>query len=303
MLIGCYYYPWYSGQWLCRTVRGGDPPTLGEYNNRSYGPSVDAHMKMAKEAGVDFMAVSWEPGNDYGYVLDAAASHGIKITCLYESLRRASKMHDIQVCDHESVLDDLKMIADDMSEECWLRMGSRPVLMIYVTRCYRTEAESLFNKARELIPGVFIVGDELFWSDVPAERLVMFDAVTAYNMYHPVRAASHQAYLDDCRSRMLEHAWRCREVGVPLWGNAMPGYNDMGVRPEKKHPPLPRLDGEFFRKSIADAKEAMNVQCLSDKVLMITSMSEWYEDTQIEPAISYGNLYLNMLQRLKTECS
>jgi hypothetical protein len=38
---------------------------------------------------------------------------------------------------------------------------------------------------------------------------------------------------------------------------------------------------------------------MNPDVVCVTSFCEWYEDTQVEPAQSYGNLYLDILREFK----
>lgn len=303
-LCGAYYYGWHKGPWLARTARPDDLPLLGEYDNTRHGPAVTAHMGMAKQAGINFLAVSWW-GNDYGYVLDAAKQAGIKIVYFYESLRRSLGKDPIPLSALPLILNDMAVIREDMQENAWLRIDGRPVLMIYVTRCYRNEAQKFFSAIRSALPGVFLVGDELWWQPVPDWRIEMFDAVTFYNMFKKNMKCFQETspekvafgYLDECKPILLKHAEQCRRLGIPLWGCAMPGYDDSGVRPEKKHPPVPGLDGEFFRRSLADALDIS----IGNQALTICSMNENYESTGIEPRQSYGNLYLDILKKFKAE--
>jgi hypothetical protein len=92
---------------------------------------------------------------------------------------------------------------------------------------------------------------------------------------------------------MTIHSEQCKRLGIPLWGNAMPGYDDSGVRPDQKHHPIPRLEGEFFKKSLNDAMK-ISAQCIT-----VTSFNEIYEDSHIEPCQSYGSLYLNIMSHFK----
>jgi hypothetical protein len=73
--------------------------------------------------------------------------------------------------------------------------------------------------------------------------------------------------------------------------NAMPGFNDWGVRPQEKHPrfyPSP----ERFRSFLDMALKYVDPRM---PVLMVTSFNEWHEDTQVEPSGKYGEAYLKVL--------
>jgi hypothetical protein len=257
-------------------------------------------METAKASGLDFLSLSWSPEEAHWHILDAMANAGLKATFLYESLCHAVK-GTIPVSKLEAVLKDMSAISEYMEHPAWLRIDGKPVLMIYVTRAYTGDSSIVFGSIRKALGDVFLVGDELFWSDLNEARASEFDAVTSYNMYQTKRFTvgtpleTCESYLSSSFFRMNAHAEKCRQIGLPLWGNAMPGYNDHGVRPDRKHPPLPRLDGEFFKRSLADAEKVS----VGRQALTVTSFNEFYEDTAIEPMVSYGTKYLDILKAFK----
>jgi hypothetical protein len=299
MLIGCYYYAWYEGDWLDSTVRGDDPPVAGQYRNSSHEDMdvLVGHMRQIRDAGIDFVSVSWWPGNDQGAVLAAAAEIGVKVTFLYESLQRANHKKFLTMEELPAVLEDMKDVVDFMEEESWLRIDGRPVLMLYVTRNYRDPR--MFDAIRDVLGDVFLVGDELFWKLSKVEKVRRFDAATGYNMYHPGKFSGRTAeersesFLLSSRAMMEENARLCREAGVGFWPVVMPGYDDSGVRPSEAHPSLSRLGGEFLKRSLDDAL------MFSPPCMMVTSFNEWYEDTQVEPAGSYGRSHLRAIRRAR----
>lgn len=301
MLIGAHAYFWYKGEWLKQTARPDDPPVIGEYDNTWSSPALPWQMEQAKSAGLDFLVVSWSHRDDVEHAMDAAAKAGIGLTTQYESLTRArAKKNAITEADMPAVLDDVRRMARDSLDYggAWLRVGGRPAFIIYVTRCY--ESPSMIDRVREAMSkelgeDVFLVGDELFWRDVPEERLRVLDAATAYNMYKMGEfdpSNPGPTFLENSRAMMLRHKAACEKAGVSLWGSAMPGYDDRGYRPQERHEPIPR-SLEFFRRSLEDGAMA----CAGDhKVMVVTSFSEWYEDTQVEAASSYGYEYLEALK-------
>lgn len=100
-----------------------------------------------------------------------------------------------------------------------------------------------------------------------------------------------------------------------------PGYNDLGVRPEKRHGPLSRqlsesdVPGSLFESALRYARRL--VEKRTSNLIMVNSFNEWHEDTQIEPAKGsstslpqfmtngieyrgYGERYLNILREETT---
>lgn len=299
MIIGSYYYAWYSGNWLKNTVRYNDPPVLGEYNNTIYSDVIKKQIVQMLNCGINFMSISWTGRSSYDHVIEIAEKEGIKVSCFYESLYRASKNKKITLNEMPSIINDLKIISDYFSEECYLKINNRPVLMLYVTRNYDL---SVIKIIREMFDNVYLVGDELFWNDINTQKVLLFDAVTSYNMYHPKMFSGETeeersiSFLNNCEKINNNNSKLCKELNIPMWPVAMPGYNDQGVRKEENHPSLSRLNGLFFERSL---DQAYRYAIGSPKYIMITSYSEWMEDTQIEPAISYGNKYLEILKQFK----
>lgn len=296
MLIGAYAYFWYEPPWLYR-VAGNDPPILGEYDNVSNSEIVLQQMHYMKAAGIDFVAISWDPKKDYSYVLEAADRAGIMVTCFYETLIRASARNRIVDSDAEIIAKDIEKIYEDTTEDCWLRMDNKPVIMMYVTRCLQSALA--IRLIRQKLDSVYLVGDELFWKSARPDRLVLFDAVTSYNMYDASKIHGNsdeeicQNYLNACDRMEILNKKACHEAGVPIWTNAMPGYDDTGYRPQEKHPIIPRLGGEFFRQTLV-----RSFHC-HPPCLLITSWNEFYEKTHIEPTRSDGRLYLDILKEAK----
>lgn len=298
MLIGCYYYAWYSKDWLRRTVRALDKPKREEYNNVLHGPVIEDQMAEMKKYGIDFIAASWT-GDDHGRLLDAANKTGMKLTYFYETFEHRDHTNWVLNDKFPDIVEKVKVAKEDMNEQCWLRIDGRPVIMFYVTRAL--ENPQLFlSMFRQEFPNAFVVGDEYFWEDVN-DRRIIYDAMTAYNMYQPGRFIEGDgeqrmaSYLDTVKTTMDKHARQCERLGKPLWGCAMPGYDDTGVRPDQSHPVLPRMEGRFFERSLRDAIDAS----VGEQAVMICSYNEWYEDTQIEPTEGYGSKYLEIIKAIK----
>lgn len=291
MTVGAYYYSWYSGGWLQKTPYTGDQPLLGEYDSSS-SLVAEEHAKMMTSAGIGFAAISW--GREcYDHVIGAMDAHGVKSCCLYESLLRSANGKTIEEADHNGILRDMEVLADYIADPAWFRIDGKPVVMLYVTRIYR-RWDKLVPAMRDVLGDVFLVGDELFWGEVPAEKLRMFDAVTAYNMYRKKAISGEdagEAYNAGVEQVMLAHSASCQSARVGFWPMAMPGYDDSYYRPQSQHRPIPRSDGKFFAMQLKMAKDLAR-----DGVAMLTSFNEHYEGTGIEPTTSWGDKYLKMVK-------
>lgn len=303
MLIGAYSYFWYRKDWLKLTVRQNDPPVLGEYDNTLHGEVIDKQLEMVKQSGIDFLSLSWDYRYDHGHVIDALKKTNTKATYFYESLHRERDSRGkVPPSVLPLILNDMDLIKELTSEDCWLHIDSRPVVMIYVTRAYADPVNALKAIRKRFNDDVFLVGDELWWDPLNIESLKQLDAVTGYNFYCPGRFSTvspeetASTYLNNIKTQMQKHVSVCASIGLPVWGNSLPGYNDRGVRGDKNHHPIPRLGGDFFKRSLADAFE---VSTGKEKCIMITSFNEHYEDSGIESFQSDNGLYLNILKEFK----
>ena len=138
----------------------------------------------------------------------------------------------------------------------------------------------------------YIVADEVFWQEVDPVRLRAFDAVTAYNVYDWPRAgnagwAGESTFLADVEGLYARWQKAALAAGVRFVPNAMPGYNDRGVRPTDEHYVIPRRlkpggpSTGLFERSIALAQRFVDPTV---PMVTITSFNEWHEWTQVEPA-------------------
>jgi hypothetical protein len=222
-----------------------------------------------------------------------------------------------------------------------LRIGGRPVIILYVTRTAIGRFAEAMTRFRSRMAGLgidpFVIGDEIFWhvaradgaskTDKPQrERIALFDAITAYNLYNSSRT-DHAGYGRSSRfltdALALYERYRKAAPDTPLIPLAMPGYNDRGVRLEADHYVIPREwfpgagEGTFF----AEWLERFTLPLVDPRLpmILVTSWNEWNEDTAIEPTApgpatttdqsrsgtaytqgyryeAYGNVYLDILR-------
>ena len=123
------------------------------------------------------------------------------------------------------------------------------------------------------------------------QRLVSFDAITAYNPYDSTRldhggqnGALH--YLADVADLYSRYQATAATAGQLLIPSVIPGYNDRGVRLEANHYAIAREYGtlesrSFFWENLVQlADPFLNPRT---PIFTVTSWNEWNEGTQIEP--------------------
>jgi glycoprotein endo-alpha-1,2-mannosidase len=306
-LVGAYYYTWYyPGHWASNGYLGRDlaeplEPLLGEY--LSDDPAVVAsHLKWASEYGIDFFIISWSHAGSFAdqtarkYLLPAMAESGIRQAPTVELMSYGER--DLGNPEFRRRLAaDLRFVGEHyLKHPSALRIDGRPVLFLYVTRVLRGNVGSWIDEVRRMLAAIgvdpFVVADEVFWHEPEPDRLRAFDAITAYNVYDWPRTdnaglAGDSTFLTDVEGLFARWQAAAQAAGVRFVPNAMPGYNDRGVRPGEDHYVIPRRFHptasitSLFERSIDLARRFVDPTV---PMVTITSFNEWHEWTQVEPA-------------------
>jgi hypothetical protein len=320
ILLGAHYYLWFpsrfeDGRYLRASLRPPQTPLLGEYSSISRSV-VEWHIRWAAQYGVDFFSLDWWPSSPdhnarFDQVFLAARNLDEIRFCIFYELgdlgydpTTGETVFDGATT--ERFLSDLQQIASRYFRHTrYLRVGTRPVLILYITRTAVGRFGEAMSRFRSRMAGLgldpYVIGDEIYWevarpdgggisTEPQLERIALFDAITAYNLYdaskpeHAGHGAASGFLLD---SLALYERYREAAPETPVIPLAMPGYNDRGVRLEADHYVIPREwapgagEGTFFARWLdqfalpqVDARLPM---------LLVTSWNEWSEDTAVEP--------------------
>jgi hypothetical protein len=308
--IGAYYYDWYVPEkWQHEPAP--DVPLMGRYD--SHDPAIaQRHVEWATRAGLDFFVASWvgkdtvPDRNLREALVPQIAVRGLRIALMYETALalglRAGGPLDFDVARSggrrvgDAFVDDFDYLADRyLTHPGYLRVGSRPVVVVYLVRDMVHAAPYVRRmrqrlKDRGLDP--FLVADAVFWD--PPESLdwpmleESFQALTAYNMYY------RDDFLEQVRRQFEVTAGLARKHGLVFIPNVMPGYDDTLLRGASR-PVLDREDGRFYERGWAMAASLLSPE---QPLLLITTFNEWHEGTEIEPSSRYHETYLNLTRRL-----
>jgi hypothetical protein len=310
-LVLAYYYPWYiQGDWSRHGYDG--TPTLGKYGTDD--PAVaEQHVRWGRRAGLDGFIVSWW-GPDHladrhfrsGY-LRASSVHELRFAFIYESLGRldtADGRRDQQIdCSQPEVLEvlfrDLAYLRDNyFSHRSYLKIGDRPLVVLYVSRTFRhLEAAQLAGLRQRLGVDLFLIGDEAYFgrqTDPATARnglrdgRPLFEGYTAYNMFENARVQEGESARDFIRREALP-IYRNWSEKTNFCPGLLPRYRDF-----RGHRPL-RGTPDEYRRMIADL-QSLPGRPVGDgvrQIYLITSFNEWWEGTTIEPATEYGTGFLD----------
>lgn len=344
-LVGIYYYPWYDRQhwnigFLRNKLNPPQLPALGLYNSRDINV-IEKHIEWSAQYGIDFWAISYgekairDDETIREYILKAKNINDIKFCIFYESGEilgwTEGKIRFDEKKKGKLISDFTRFSEVFFTHPSYLKIDGRPIVILYLTREYEGDYKgaitSLRNEMTKRGINIFLIADEVFWRPIKKERIALFDAITAYNIYEWPKK-QHASYADQSTFfgdvfdlyKDYRNAAGKKVAFVP---NIMPGYNDRGVRLREDHFVIPRImnkdapEGSFFEQSFKRLAFPLIDKKLN--MIIITSWNEWHEDSQIEPVENseatdkdispsgsdytggykyeaYGNTYLNVLR-------
>ena len=307
--VGVYYYPWYdqpdNGHWkeghLRELLSPPALPTLGKYYSGDR-EVIKQHLLWSAEYGIDHWICSWwalgsiEDRVMRLDVLPTMKDSPTKFCIYYESAGLLGMNEDEEIVFNDMTLATFK----EHMEYLWkyyfkhpnyLRVDGKPVLHLYVSRCYAGRFDEAIAMAREIArehqEELYIVGDEIFWGPPNPDRIKLMDAITAYCMHGPIDFQGypqHSELLMHLTIKYNEYSKIAKSHGVAVAPNIFPGYNNRVIRADnyaipRKFNPSDKAGTTFTR--MADWSEKYIDPKLN--TVLITSFNEWHEDTQIEP--------------------
>jgi glycoprotein endo-alpha-1,2-mannosidase len=324
--IAVYYYPWYDGKkdyhwdggYLRSKLAFPQTPLLGQYDLQD--PAVaNKHLEWANRYGISqFICSWWGPGIPDDWVilnnmLQSPQLGNLKIALLYESFGLmdmapdGSFYFDPQGKAFRKLLANVEyMVQHYFQHPNYMKVdGGKPVLYFYVTRIFSGDYRQAFATLRLTLRqhhgiDLYLVGDEVYWPEPQADRIAVWDAVTAYNMHGPVKYAGYPAatnLLDDIETNYAKYQIVANAHNVTLLPGIFPAFNDRAVRLQADHYPIPHEirqelagTGQYttFWEGLQMAKRILQQQTtrrVGPPTIVVTSWNEWHEDSSIEPTV------------------
>jgi len=311
LMIGAYWYPWFGpGRRHWEEGHLGEP-VLGEYD--SADPDViRQQITWASDHGIDLFVASWWGQDSKEDRILSTALPGVieesdfRFAILYETPGLLG-MEDGHIGlrpeeTQQRLLDDVIYLAQTYFDHPnYLRIADRPVLFFYLTRTFSGDVQATMDAVRSAVAAetgapAFIIADEVYWHIAVRQRIRPFDGITAYNMHTSVAGIA-----DDFPAKVTRKyaSWAAaaEAESIAFVPDILPGFDDTGVRPEAHHPPIPRSE-DGFRQQLTDAIALAHGPT---RLVMITSWNEWHEFTSIEPGVSFGTTYLEIVRDVTTE--
>ena len=301
--VFAFYYPWYGGLrgptgYIRHWGEGyAHTPALGLYDSMDE-KVIEAHIQMAKAAGIDGFIVSWwgvDTSEDLAFsrILKVAERLNFPITIYYESYRGSSPTEYLSV---NKVVDELSTVVREYSTStAFMKANGAPVIFIYAVGA-SDRSPSFWTTVRSSLEAragpVYLVGDLL-----DSKYAEAFDGCHTYAALSPTQASDAYKILSDQMRLGLygvdfNQAVRLIQLGEHL--TLRERFLAYTVHPGFDHTKiggtlyLSREDGQTYYEYWRGA-----LSCEPDGIL-ITSWNEWHEGSEIEPSVEYGFKYVNM---------
>lgn len=324
------YYTWYTTPWgdggrfghwgnekpselLPRPTNASNilfPPAIREIASTSY-PLVGIydsmnkdivrwHIRLAKAAGIDGFMVDWWGPADWqkpsGWthdvfvktVLPVAEEENFKVVLFDETPEFVSDFDKIK----EWTVKYLKQFKDSPA---WLRINGKPVWSIYQKwegRLTAAQGRELVEYVENKVGPVYWVFDkmrargtdkgmELFtpedWLAIP-----QIDCIMGYAMFSTVRIYEYK----DIAPLYKAYAEMVHKSGKKVMLPVHPGHDNRKSAEESWI--IPRRNGQTMKEFWQAASDA------GVDFIEITSWNEWPESTIVEPAINWGDPYMQL---------
>lgn len=201
--------------------------------------------------------------------------------------------------------DDIVRLAPLFKNASYQKVNGKTLLYINNSnQLYSADDPSIYKTLRSKLSALgfdmYIVGYQERWSP-PARYVIRFrncvDAVYEQSYSSQVNSWDRWYLLPQEMDQNWEYSRKyfADSLSISFIPNISPAYNWNINTPTSVNPNYPRTDsGKMYRTLCNVAK--MNADNTT-RLIVIDSWNDWAEDMQLEPAESYGNLYLDITKQ------
>ena len=297
-LLGAHYYPWYDAgsptrHWNENSDYSGvsDPPQQGFYTSQG-DETIQHHLDLAEEGGLDFLIVNLEVGSAGVNAKDLEATRRMVAAAEARTGRvRVSVMLSIGTVLEAPVRTALHDIQKLAESSAWLHHRGKPLLWFFFSNdllgCFftnRTMFEAECARFNVVATGAISLPRYLPMS------LQQF--VVGWSLYKPFRyadASESIAYATSCYASHVNHS----QDPIRIFAVA-PGYDDRHLTGDARQGGsarhVDRADGRTYESMLQAAIQATP----RPEMVVITSFNEFHENTHIEPSVNYGDRFLRL---------
>lgn len=276
-----FYYAWFDhNTWS--SGQATDSP-LEPYQSADRA-TIERQVSQAQSAGIDALVQSWYGPSEnptetnFRTLLDVAQARGFRAAVDFE-------VTGPFFGDSGAVTGGLAtLLATHAQHPAYFRYQGKPVIFFWRQQRFSVEAWAAIRN--QVDPN-----RDSYW--IAEGTDISYQAVfDGHHLYSIAWAGSPAAQLLNWGNRV--RGYEADQQVNRLWvATIMPGYDDTRL-PRSNAFAVPRRGGDYYRETWQGALASQ------PDMLILTSFNEWLEGTQIEPSVTYGNLYLDVTRELVT---
>lgn len=309
------------------TVRTAYTPLLGFYDSRE-AATVAQHVRWARRYGVSAFMLEWsglysppfttsfeEPVSKIARMEEFG---DINFFFVYSFINALKKWGDhqptpVDFSDKEiqdKFIGDLRYAAQNyFSMPNHLRIKGKPVIYLWAVTLATGDFDKVIKRLRKTMKreygfDLYLIGEEIHWGSQPdLSRTPVFDALMPYMMVDPDEQRPKEYPLSDVQGNIIAQYFYWNNVASDLGLDFIPcafaGFDARGAPwcyddDDVLTTPLIRRSPKSFKEFVRAAGGLIDRDI---NMFYVTSWSEWYEGTNIEPSEEFGFAYLKALKK------
>ena len=303
--LGAYYYHYSATDW---SKKYSDTPVLGEYSALD-AQVMSQHRQWADQGGINFFIFNWNGASAGDPLLNSfigGRSEQVKMVINYNvahlKATNASPLADAKL---NTMIDEIKTLAaEHFDKDYYFKMNGQPVVIITALNLSSNAASSIdypmvMSSLRSALTASGI--DPYFIGEInsgwlPPQRydvsVKAMDGVVLNNW----STNNYDRYI--FFPSYSDMNWQNWKDSTTAWGSVdyipcvFPGFNDKTMTPTSKNYDIERTE-EFYTDYANVAKRNMS----DNKLVFINSWNHFQWGTAIEPAIEYGETFLDLTRK------
>lgn len=290
-LVVAFYYAWFGLDQWTRDKVSDIPAVPYASSDRN---AIIRHVEQAQGAGIDAFAIAWygpqtrnnQTETNFRTMLEVSGQRSFHATVDFET---RSPFFNSQA----DIVEALRyLINNHAAHSAFLRYEGKPLIFFWaVQNVFTAQGQSAIDAWASIRQQVDPQHNTLWISEgADIEFLRVFDGHNLYNITWnpPVDVnVTLNRWGNNVRDYNAQHGTR------KLWvATVMPGYNDLYIEGRPNRFAHDRRNGAYYRETWQAAMSS------DPNLIIITSFNEWLEGTQIEPSVSYNQLYLEITSEL-----
>ncbi len=280
-LVLAFFYPWY-GPGSFDQGKTSDRPTIPYISD--HADVIDRQITEAQAAGIDGFIVEWAgtgdiTANNFPLLFAAAARHNFKITfyLITDSVRQRGDL----VAQLQGLLNQYS------GQDTFLHWNNKPAFFVWAPGALPGGVNGWRDVRRQVDPN-----NQQIWSveTTDSAYLDVFDTIHLFSG-GKWDAKNNFAGVNNQFRGIVDSYNRAHPGAQRLWtAGVIPGWDE--TRLNRNNPGdivlVDRKNGDTYAASWQSAIRS------NPEWVTITSYNEWFEGTQIEPSVTYGNKYLDL---------